>query len=118
MSATLHGLSTSLSPTGRRAPLADHPSPRARLISDGADRASFIDKLGEGAVASFVAAGAILLASLVLGSSGSLLLIDSGVMRTAIENAFLSVGLRAIGATLIVGVVAIAAIAGWRALRR
>jgi hypothetical protein len=115
MSTTYHGLSSNIGPDGAALRAQD---PVKVPAAKGTDPTRLIDKLGEGAVASFVAAGAVLFASLVIGSSGSLLLFESGMMRSAIEDAFVSIGLRAIGATLILGVVAFTIVAALRMLRR
>jgi hypothetical protein len=81
-------------------------SPEARAAADGG--------LEYGAWASFAAAGAVLFASLIIGSSGSLLLTGSDAMLRAIEQAFVSLGLRALAGGLIAAASALGVAALWR----
>jgi hypothetical protein len=73
--------------------------------------------LDDGALVSFLAAGAVLFASLVIGSSGSLFLTGSDAMMTAIDQAFLSLGLRAIGVGLVATAACLAFAASWQRRR-
>jgi hypothetical protein len=81
-------------------------SPEARPAGEGG--------LEYGAWASFAAAGAVLFASLILGSSGSLLLTGSDAMLRAIGQAFVSLGLRALAGGLIAAAIALGVAAIWR----
>ena len=105
-----------------RAPANDNPLAEA-ASADGVPGESTRPARGigasidGGALASFLAAGAVLFASLVIGSSGSLLLTGSDAMITAIEQAFLSLGLRAVAAGLVALAACLLLTRGWRRAR-
>ncbi len=84
----------------------------------GRTRGASSEMLENGAFASFLAAGAVLFASLIVGSSGSLLVTGSDAMLAAIGQAFLSLGLKALGAGLASVALALAAAALWRRYHR
>jgi hypothetical protein len=70
-------------------------------------------RLSDGAT-SFLLAGAVLFASLVIGSAGSLFVAGSDAMVAAIMRGFLSLGLAALAAFLVGALAAI----GFAAFRR
>jgi hypothetical protein len=70
-------------------------------------------RLSDG-VTSFLLAGAVLFASLVIGSAGSMFIAGSDAVTAAIMRGFLSLGLSALGAFLVGVLLAI----GFAALRR
>jgi len=72
---------------------------------DDADR-GLLSRLSDG-VTSFLFAGAVLFASLVIGSAVSLLVAGSDAMTAAIMRGFLSLGLSALGAFLVGALMAI-----------
>ena len=72
-----------------------------------------LSRLSDG-VTSFLLAGAVLFASLVIGSAVSLLVAGSDAVTAAIMRGFLSLGLSALGAFLVGALLAI----GFAAFRR
>jgi hypothetical protein len=72
-----------------------------------------LSRLSDG-VTSFLLAGSVLFASLVLGSAGSMFVAGSDAMTAAIMRGFLSLGLAALAAFLVGTLMAI----GFAAFRR
>jgi hypothetical protein len=82
----------------------------AHFIDDpdiGAPSDDFNHTIDDSALVSFLAAGTVLFASLVVGSSASLLLAGSDTLMAAILRGFLSLGMWTLGGFFVAAIAAI-----------